>query len=661
MTAAIKGSLSSLLTETPSKKCNQCSKAGEVGKELLRCGRCKEAFYCDKDCQTKHWKVHKPNCQKPAEVQKTQMVVKDYVDTKDDGKVDKQGKVLFYDISTLPKEFAAELTKVFAKHRVEVAREPFCYGSPHDFGRQIKLLFISTDKVEEASCPPHPNVKDQINHLKKINDKDVSEGLDFSHFVSGIKTLADSLGFQVKTSCLPSYPRDHFLLLPSTFLSMFSVNGEALKGLQPNDPVVLADSVCSWSNLALRQNAQCFTRHNFFDNKTSTLNTYSKQYFVVYDLATNVPQNRLTMFPFTIEGGNCFFATNKQGQTVCLLGGDSFNQVLMEFILKGYFKDPGKELPTLKGLIPQWMKEYVEVLGKRLSGDHKNLRMLANEMYLKGLLPFKGKKGVLDSATALNLCKTNQNVVDEAIEQGLIPFPDFTEKDLENPKIIEFAAQKGILMDKILPHCFGVDRPICIIPQLGYHLDTFLTPGPAGTLFVQSYKECEEVLGVIKKHAKELGLSSKELVILDNYLKTAAQLGTELSHLHAQVNDSLTEAGFTIIPTPGVFFDKSTETDPQKVQSTFNCNFINGLAGFSKKAGTFYYITGGAKVHDKLGQALMGAFKEHLISYVPNIKVHFIQGGMALWNKIANQSGLHCMTSEWEVEAQTVSLSGHSS
>jgi hypothetical protein len=31
-------------------------------KKLLQCGGCKEAQYCSRDCQTKHWSEHKPAC-----------------------------------------------------------------------------------------------------------------------------------------------------------------------------------------------------------------------------------------------------------------------------------------------------------------------------------------------------------------------------------------------------------------------------------------------------------------------------------------------------------------------------------------------------------------------------------------------------------------------
>ena len=38
--------------------CVQCSAFGCPN----RCSRCKQVWYCSRECQKAHWKVHKPDC-----------------------------------------------------------------------------------------------------------------------------------------------------------------------------------------------------------------------------------------------------------------------------------------------------------------------------------------------------------------------------------------------------------------------------------------------------------------------------------------------------------------------------------------------------------------------------------------------------------------------
>jgi len=46
-------------------RCHECDKEPD---KLLCCGRCKSAFYCSRECQNNAWKNHKKNCRRPITV-----------------------------------------------------------------------------------------------------------------------------------------------------------------------------------------------------------------------------------------------------------------------------------------------------------------------------------------------------------------------------------------------------------------------------------------------------------------------------------------------------------------------------------------------------------------------------------------------------------------
>jgi len=51
-----------LQQEDITKICALCSKEGTG---FPKCGRCKDVYYCSRQCQQKDWKVHKDNCIRP--------------------------------------------------------------------------------------------------------------------------------------------------------------------------------------------------------------------------------------------------------------------------------------------------------------------------------------------------------------------------------------------------------------------------------------------------------------------------------------------------------------------------------------------------------------------------------------------------------------------
>ena len=46
---------------TPTKLCSACETKSDA---LKKCRNCKCVWYCDKDCQNKHWKEHKKECKR---------------------------------------------------------------------------------------------------------------------------------------------------------------------------------------------------------------------------------------------------------------------------------------------------------------------------------------------------------------------------------------------------------------------------------------------------------------------------------------------------------------------------------------------------------------------------------------------------------------------
>ena len=55
-------------TETIKSLTEHCSQCGLKSGDLKKCSKCSKVQYCGRECQSKHWKEHKPNCHKTHEL-----------------------------------------------------------------------------------------------------------------------------------------------------------------------------------------------------------------------------------------------------------------------------------------------------------------------------------------------------------------------------------------------------------------------------------------------------------------------------------------------------------------------------------------------------------------------------------------------------------------
>jgi hypothetical protein len=42
--------------------CRKCKKSDDASEQFKQCSRCKVTYYCNRDCQKAHWKIHKKEC-----------------------------------------------------------------------------------------------------------------------------------------------------------------------------------------------------------------------------------------------------------------------------------------------------------------------------------------------------------------------------------------------------------------------------------------------------------------------------------------------------------------------------------------------------------------------------------------------------------------------
>ena len=509
------------------------------------------------------------------------------------------------------------LDSLFAAHFIKLPNNPFTYTATDDFGIEIKKLML-----------PKPYDDRDEQHKEAF----LKIGLKFDHVIKNMVFFAKKLGFEVVFSKDQYCLRDSLIRVP-----------EGVFAVKHSESTALAIDRCCSRSLYCCDSASFLTDHPFFHSKSGVAHELLP--LASIDLSTffGHPKGEVPTVHFYMEGGNHYVMTNKVGQKFILAGLDILYVALNQMRRDGVFK----KLVIEECIIKDFEK-------KLLNADF--LMQTLEEMYATGLLASgKGmEKGFVTSfeINILRDIKINQSSYHDLAKQKkfYVPLNLSSQQKTKGIKIAaEYLAQKEYTKG-FVAKTFGVDY-VCFVPQLDYHLDVFMCPGPKGSIFVQDYSFSVKFLEKIWDQREALSLTPLDLVHLKRYLETAQKLSRELGALNTKVKEELSKAGFYVISTPGLFYDVlPDDTNP----TTFNLNFINAVTGWSSKTKTHYYLTMGAGVGDHLGAALMSSFEKFIKSYQPDIQIGFLgydpdnvkdfSEGMRWLNRRGSQAGPHCLS-----------------
>lgn len=510
----------------------------------------------------------------------------------------------------------------------------FLYTQWQDFGMQIKKLLFS--------CPDEKFSKRNIQYT-----------------VKNIQLLSKELGFELLLSEKPYYVRD-------TWLSTTKI-----KHLLSSNSKCIPTALKRAYSLQFFQgkNSTYLTTHEFFKGLIGASREQLSNASLDYEKLISKESVRTPLF--YMEGGNHYCTSNLNNKPVLLIGEDMMAIIQNQLRLQHTFD-------ALPMNIAMNMKKHTKFFSEKLAADPDLLKTTVLEMYAQGILRIGKKNGMIETIDILKLMReSNLSAVDhktnskrsrilasaygkeksehgylkKAVERNLFVYPTLP-KNLRGyiPIVAKYLAQKNITKE-ILSITFSVDD-LFVIPQLFYHLDIFLHPGPKGSFFGINFDLTIRCLEEIASKQSLMRLSKRDQKLLQNYIDTTKTLKEEIGHLLLQVQQEISKARFLYLPVPGFFLAKSVNF------LAHNVNFLNAITGWSPKTKRYYYITAGTSVGDQLGKILQQVFEQSLKHYCPKIDVYYVGYNPSLpqnfseadklLNTIGVQAGVHCLSFEWE-------------
>lgn len=479
----------------------------------------------------------------------------------------------------------------------------FTYRTPHDFGKKLVTLLF---------CTP-------------------SKGFS-ADFFANIAEVSQLEGFNLKQSNRSAYPvRDIKLQAADGTMLQATISfsrDEALKR-------------AALRQLHIRMNPATLTKHPIFFNGGIGSGTRKGMIWSTGDGLEKEPPYARSYF----EGGDVFHLTNRSQRPTYLIGDDLIAATHMLLRKDKWFecKAGGMSAHTEEMFHKNRGTLHNRVIGKQIS---RMLEERTNAIYAS-----------LRNEKALDILQEMQTM-------GLVKnFAFDTPEDQEKGKKMasKYLAQRKLVLDEVLPDDLAVKPDqIASIPQIAYHLDYLMTPGPHGSVFLQDYDLSVKVLQKILDQADSLQLTHKDRELLRSYITLNQVFGSQFKNLMAQAKEALENAGFTVIATPGAFFSLNPDSEEGHYA---NINFFNAITGYSTKNSRFYMMIPGTHMGNRLGEVLMDTYVEFLKQHCPNLAVYFIgrkadnpkdfTEAVYCLNRPTSQLGPHCLSYELEVESCT--------
>lgn len=555
---------------------------------------------------------------------------------------------------------------------------PFCYRvNTNDFGAEVKRLAIPNLDVAEEESPLEEEkamrkLERSLESNKALAEK---QGIDVNlmnflqgdqvkyidtqlrkkrkteHIVQNFHHLSQILGFDLMPCEISFYPRDFCITQPDGSSAHPSISPHIPKALARVASLEITQEKYTAASLSSHETIIGFKPGVVFDNAHITQ----------LEIQTFFPGKPLTLIPYYMEGGNYFLASTPQGNLKLLISEMGRDIVHNQFRIEKKFS-------------PQKIKSRADEIAPTLNPEQ--IIEIADQMHAQGLfqenslIPMEKRIDCLFLAVKLRITNRIQSYREQLIKEEIYEPLDIKRNDVNRYRsnVANYLAQKEEAV-ALIAESFGMQASdVVVVPQLDYHLDVFMRPGPKGSLFLQSYAKSKKLAQTILNDSNDLSLSKIDVDMLHRYIHSAHTNERELKPVFDRTVAVLESAGFNIHLIPGIFYDMTPSSIQQRYPGSrpYNLNFINSITGFSTKTNRYYYITAGAKVGEqegnsknKLGKILMSSFEKIIkltekkldvffMGYDPNNPSDFSE--ISTWMNVGgNFAGPHCFSKELEV------------